>query len=88
MNRYLVFLFAVVCLSALGASPNILVIITDDQGYGDLSLHGNPHLQTPHIDQLGRDGVRFDRFLSIPSVRRHGQPCLRGVGLYAAAFMA
>lgn len=62
MNRYLVFLFAVVCLSALGTSPNILVIITDDQGYGDLSLHGNPHLQTPHIDQLGRDGVRFDRF--------------------------
>lgn len=42
--------------------PNILLILTDDQGYGDFSIHGNPHLQTPHIDQLGRSGVRFDRF--------------------------
>jgi len=42
--------------------PNVLLIITDDQGYGDLSIHGNPHLSTPHIDRLGREGVRFDRF--------------------------
>jgi len=44
------------------ASPNVLLILTDDQGFGDLSIHGNPHLQTPHIDQLGHSGVRFDRF--------------------------
>ncbi len=42
--------------------PNVLLIITDDQGYGDLSIHGNPHLRTPHIDRLGNEGVRFDRF--------------------------
>lgn len=42
--------------------PNVLMIITDDQGYGELSLHGNPHLETPNIDQIGREGVRFDRF--------------------------
>ncbi len=42
--------------------PNILFIVADDQGYGDFSLHGNPHLQTPHIDKLARTGVRFDRF--------------------------
>ncbi len=42
--------------------PNILLIITDDQGYGDFSLHGNPYLQTPNIDRLGQVGVRFDRF--------------------------
>ena len=42
--------------------PNILLILTDDQGYGDLSIHGNPHVRTPAIDRLGRDGVRFDRF--------------------------
>jgi len=42
--------------------PNILLILTDDQGYGDFSIHGNPHLQTPHIDRLGQSGVRFDRF--------------------------
>ncbi len=42
--------------------PNVLIILTDDQGYGDLSLHGNPHLKTPHMDSLGRSGVRFDHF--------------------------
>jgi arylsulfatase A-like enzyme len=42
--------------------PNVLLIITDDQGYGDFSVHGNPHLQTPHIDKLARSGVQFERF--------------------------
>jgi arylsulfatase A-like enzyme len=45
-----------------GGNPNVLLIITDDQGYGDFSIHGNTHLQTPHIDRLGAEGVRFDRF--------------------------
>ncbi|MEZ6129209.1 MAG: arylsulfatase [Planctomycetaceae bacterium] len=44
------------------ARPNIIVILADDQGYGDFSIHGNPHVQTPHIDRLGRSSVRFDRF--------------------------
>lgn len=44
------------------APPNVLLIMTDDQGYGDLSLHGNPHLHTPHTDRLGEQGVRFERF--------------------------
>jgi arylsulfatase A-like enzyme len=42
--------------------PNVLLIITDDQGYGDFSIHGNTHLHTPHIDQLAAESVRFDRF--------------------------
>jgi arylsulfatase A-like enzyme len=51
------------CLSVRAAArPNVLIILTDDQGYGDLSLHGNPHIRTPHIDTLGSSGVRFDRF--------------------------
>ncbi len=44
------------------AKPNVLLIITDDQGYGDFSIHGNPHVHTPHIDQLAQASVRFDRF--------------------------
>lgn len=52
----------IIASSSFSAPPNVLLIITDDQGYGDFSIHGNPHLQTPHIDQLGRSGVRFDRF--------------------------
>jgi arylsulfatase A len=55
------------CLCAIASAaeakkPNILFIITDDQGYGDFSIHGNPHVQTPHIDRLGAESVRFDRF--------------------------
>lgn len=42
--------------------PNVLVVLTDDQGMGDFSLHGNPYLSTPNIDELGRQSVRFDRF--------------------------
>jgi arylsulfatase A-like enzyme len=42
--------------------PNVVLIITDDQGYGDFSIHGNTHLQTRHIDQLALESVRFDRF--------------------------
>lgn len=49
-------------MTAFAAPPNVLLIITDDQGYGDFSIHGNPHVQTPHIDRLGNDGVRFERF--------------------------
>jgi arylsulfatase A-like enzyme len=46
--------------------PNIVVILTDDQGWGDLSLHGNSNLSTPHVDALARDGARFDRFYVCP----------------------
>ncbi|MEN8203932.1 MAG: sulfatase-like hydrolase/transferase [Bacteroidota bacterium] len=42
--------------------PNLLLIITDDQGYGDLSLHGNQILETPHLDAIGLNGVRLDNF--------------------------
>ncbi|HLF33650.1 MAG TPA: arylsulfatase [Cyclobacteriaceae bacterium] len=49
-----------------GTKPNILLILTDDQGWGDLGLHGNPVLETPNIDKLGMQGVRFDRFYVSP----------------------
>lgn len=56
----------ITCLVALQISctrqPNLLLIITDDQGYGDLSLHGNPVLETPHLDEIGMNGVRLDNF--------------------------
>jgi arylsulfatase A-like enzyme len=46
--------------------PNVVVILTDDQGWGDLSINGNTNLQTPHIDSLGRDGALFERFFVCP----------------------
>jgi arylsulfatase A-like enzyme len=45
-----------------GRPPNVVVILADDQGWGDLSIHGNTNLSTPHIDSLGKDGALFDRF--------------------------
>lgn len=39
--------------------PNILLILTDDQGYGDLSCMGSPDFRTPHLDRLAASGVRF-----------------------------
>lgn len=53
---------------ALGAAarPNVLLILTDDQGYGDLGVHGNPALATPNIDRFAREGVQFDRFFVSP----------------------
>ncbi|GAB4152434.1 MAG: arylsulfatase [Planctomycetaceae bacterium] len=46
--------------------PNVVIILTDDQGWGDLSLHGNRNLQTPNIDRLARSGAQFDRFFVCP----------------------
>ena len=46
--------------------PNVLLILTDDQGYGDVTSHGNPLIRTPFQDQLARSGVRFDRFFVSP----------------------
>ena len=42
--------------------PNLVVVLADDQGWGDLSLHGNTNVSTPHIDSLARDGAMFEHF--------------------------
>ena len=47
--------------------PNIILILTDDQGYGDISAHGNPVLKTPHLDKLRGDSVRFTDFHVSPT---------------------
>lgn len=47
--------------------PNVLLIMTDDQGYGDLSCLGNPVLQTPHLDELHRQSLRLTNFHVSPT---------------------
>ena len=42
--------------------PNVILILTDDQGYGDLGSQGNPFIQTPHLDQLYTESVRLSDF--------------------------
>ena len=64
MKKYLsLFFYVLVASSAISADrPNVVVILTDDQGWGDLSINGNKNLNTPHIDSLAQEGIRFDRF--------------------------
>jgi arylsulfatase A len=51
-----------------GSSPNIILIVSDDVGYGDLSMNGNPSYRTPNIDSLAYDGVYFNNYYSPASV--------------------
>jgi arylsulfatase A-like enzyme len=48
------------------ARPNVVLIVTDDVGYGDLGSYGAPDVKTPHIDSLARDGVRLTDFYAAP----------------------
>ena len=59
------FLFSLLSLAA--ERPNIIFILTDDQGYGDLSAHGNPILKTPNLDKLRSESVRFTDFQVSPT---------------------
>jgi arylsulfatase A-like enzyme len=52
--------------SAVAAKPNVLLIVTDDQGYGDFGFTGNPQLQTPVLDGLAKQSARFERFYVTP----------------------
>lgn len=54
--------------AAAGAKqqPNVILLITDDQGYGDFSCHGNPVLKTPHLDALAAHSVRLTNFHVTP----------------------
>ena len=47
--------------------PNVVLVITDDQGYGDLSCHGNPVLKTPHLDKLHSESVRLTDYHVAPT---------------------
>ena len=47
--------------------PNIIVVMTDDQGYGDLAAHGNSILETPNLDRLWRESVRFTEYHVSPT---------------------
>jgi arylsulfatase len=62
--------FFIVCgLSALpfGEKPNIILVITDDQGYGPIGKHDHPWIQTPNLDKLHSQSIRFERFLVSPT---------------------
>jgi arylsulfatase A-like enzyme len=68
MNKLvLIFLVSVMLASCAKTPPNVILIMTDDQGYGDLACLGNPYVKTPTLDQLYEESVRFTDF--------HVDPC-------------
>lgn len=52
--------------AATAEPPNVLLVITDDQGFGDLGIHGNPVIKTPHIDAFARKSVWLKNFYVSP----------------------
>ena len=46
--------------------PNVILVLTDDQGWGDVGSHGNTTLDTPVMDRFAEEGARFDRFFVSP----------------------
>lgn len=48
--------------------PNIILVMADDLGYGDLASYGNPVVKTPHLDAMASEGIRFTRFYSAAPV--------------------
>ena len=63
------FFIASLLLPSLFASkpPNIIVVMTDDQGYGPVGRHGHPWIKTPHLDRLYDESTRLTRFLVSPT---------------------
>lgn len=59
-------LIFILCASATSVfsqqKPNVIIIMTDDQGYGEIAAHGNPLIKTPHLDKLHSESTRFTDF--------------------------
>ncbi len=68
-------IFRITCLAAVSlcaaptraTQPNVILVITDDQGYGDMSCHGNPTLKTPNMDRLHAESVRLTDYHVSPT---------------------
>jgi len=80
-NKFFKFLFrsifaALFLLSVAGclekteetSRPNVIIIFTDDQGYQDVGCFGSPDIETPHLDQMARDGIRLTDFYAAQAV--------------------
>ena len=70
------FSLALIAISSTGTAlastshtsqPNVVIVITDDQGYGDLSVHGNPIVKTPNIDKLAKESVSLTNYHVAPT---------------------
>lgn len=77
-------LIASICLAfnlcGQAHQPNIVLVMADDQGWGQTGYNGHPTLKTPHLDAMAQAGMRFDEWLSVtkffdlnPMLSRNGE---------------
>src|SRR5215218_1786391 len=66
MNRTLLALVAALLfaqpVTADAKRPNVVLVMADDQGWGDMAYNGHPHLKTPNFDAVAKEAIRFDLF--------------------------
>lgn len=77
-NKAGIFLLAIFCGIAINTKvqaqsdhskkPNIIIILFDDLGYGDLGIYGNPTIQTPNMDRMAMEGMKFTQFYTAATV--------------------
>ena len=71
ISRILPLFLALLCAAtqhAIAERPNVVLCMSDDQGWGDVGYNGHPVLRTPHLNQMAREGIRFDRFYATSPV--------------------
>lgn len=66
LKLFFLFIFIFGAGYSQSQKPNVLLILTDDQGYGDVGYHNNPHIKTPTIDSLANDGIKLTNFYVSP----------------------
>ena len=67
------------CSPLLAGEPNVILIMSDDQGWGDVGFNGNDKIKTPNLDDMAASGVKFDRFYaSAPLCSPTRGSCLTG----------
>ena len=78
-------LLTLLCVSAVGATradsrPNIIFLLTDDMGYGDVGCYGGEFVPTPNIDRLAKEGTKFTQFyVASPVCSPSRTGCLTGM---------
>ena len=75
--KRLILLLALLAWPVLAAPrPNVILVITDDLGYGDLSCYGQKNFETPHLDRLAKEGIRFTDHYAGATVCAPSRCCL------------
>ena len=76
-------------LSVTAAPPNIILLMSDDQGWGDVGFNGHPAIKTPHLDEMAANGAVFERFYSVSSICSPTRAsCLTGRYPYRSGIIA